>query len=290
MNPHKKSTSIILVLLVALLLVMAIPNGYVLAAENDQALNSLGKGDGQKCCVPVKVIRKVRSERILRRNGFYIDLYGTGSLTFSKEGKYKFGTLRVDEDSSGGYTAARITEVDTSRPPSERIKCWQPTDRFDVVVNYTIRLKETVNPGLTENMILWNAPIGHGESFLFTAIGLTRNLMFPGEYVALVAQDFNAGDYSGTFEFELLDPDWLDPTAWHHVRLTVSEYAARVEIAQGDHDYTVVLDVDLPNPVEPLAMEFSLDNEVHPDLPPIPITTSDALDIASFSIRYKVHK
>jgi hypothetical protein len=84
-------------------------------------------------------------------------------------------------------------------------------------------------------------------------------------------------------------PEWLDPTAWHDARLTLSRQAARIEVAQGDHDYTVVNEFNLEIPLEPLALEFSVDNEILPsvineDFEP------DALDIASLSIRYKVHK
>ena len=290
MNPHKKSTSIILVLLVALLLVMAMPNGYVLAAKNDQTLNSLGKGDGHKCCVPVKVIRKVRSERILRRNGFYIDLYGTGSLDFDREGKYKFGTLSVrpDVDPDDPYTAARITEVDTSLPADQRIKCWQPTDRFDVVIKYTIRLGQLDFPGLTENMLMWNAPFDGENSLTFTAVGVTRNILSEGNYVAMFAQDLDLGTGGGILLFAPM-PDWLDYTSCHHVRLTISKFDVKIEVAQGEHDYEIVLESNLENPIEPLALEFSLDNEILPGVIN-PTFGPDTLDVASLSMRYKIHK
>lgn len=240
-------------------------------------------------CKFVKIIPHFQREKDITKNGFHIDLFGTGELDFTKDKNLKYATLSLAPDPTGEYNAARITEVDTSIPPEDRLKCWQPTAKKDVLVEYTVRFGQAENPGLTENLILWNAPIGEQQALPFTLFGVTRNMLFPG-YVAFVAQDFDfmSPTPTGVIQYKPL-PNWLDPTDWHTVRIQLSQQRADIAVAQGNHDFESVLSVDLPAPVEPLAFEFSLDNEVVPGVF-APVFGQDSLDIQSLLIRYTNNK
>src|SRR5262245_16585014 len=79
-------------------------------------------------------------------------------------------------------------------------------------------------------------------------------------------------------------PTWLNAAAWHQIRTTVSQTHVRVEVAQGRHDFTSVLDAALPHTPEPMAFEFSMDNEAFPGFF-VPVTAPDGLDIDTLDIR-----
>ena len=102
--------------------------------------------------------------------------------------------------------------------------------------------------------------------------------------MAIVAQDLDFMSMSGFLQ--VIPMPALDPTDWHQVRITVSQNEALIEVAQGG-DYTTALQVTLPQPIdEPLAFEFSLDNEIAPGVIG-PIITPDTLDVAFLRMRYK---
>jgi hypothetical protein len=304
MSPTKQKYRFAMLIVLAIALVLSLyPQTDVLASSLNQPVSYvLEKQAGKNQCTFAKFIPRFKNEKIITRNGFHIDLYGTGELDFSKEGHLKYATLSLAPDLSGNYSASRITEVDTTLPPEERTKCWQPTKKWDVVVAYIVRFEQAENPGLTENLVLWNAPIGVDGSLPFTVVGATRNQMFPG-YLAMIAQDLVIGaEPSGFIQLAPM-PEWLDPTEWHFVQIRVSQQHASVAVAQAlfgfenlnyknmdngreNLNYEVVLDVDLPAPVEPLAFEFSLDNEVLPGLV-IPFAEQDSLDVASLGIWYE---
>ena len=299
---QKYRFAILIVLAIALVLALY-PQTNALAYSLDQPVSySLEKQAGKNHCTFAKFIPRFKNEKTITQNGFYIDLFGTGELNFNKEGHLKYATLSLAPDLTGNYDASRITEVDTSLPPEERTKCWQPTEDWDVVVGYIVRFEQAENPGLTENMVLWNAPIGVNGSLPFTVIGATRNQLFPG-YMAMIAQDLVIGPEPSGFIQVAPMPEWLDPTEWHFVQIRVSQQGASVAVAQALYgfenlnykqldysqenvNYEVVLEVDLPAPVEPLAFEFSLDNEVLPGLI-IPFADQDSLDVASLAIWYE---
>jgi hypothetical protein len=257
------------------------PPGQYLPSE-------ISSGEGpQGRCVPYKIIQQFVNEHQIRSKGFFIDLFGSGSLSFARQGHYKYASFHVASNPSAQLSASRMTEADTSLPPEQRIKCWQPTARRDVVVEFVARFKQaTTPPELTETLLLWNSPIGSGGHALpTTGFGVTRNQAFPG-YVAIAAQDLVLEPFSGFVEIAPV-PTWLDPTDWHQVRIQVSQQKALIEVAQGRHGYTTVLKVALPQPLdEPLAFEFSLDNEVMPGVV-IPVTVPDTLDVAFLSMYYK---
>jgi hypothetical protein len=293
---HLKPLSRLASLSIAIVTVLALfPVGNAIPAYSAQLeqvrdqspQNSILNGHGiQNRCVPVKIIPQFINERQILNSGFFTDVFGSGSLDFARQGYRRYASFHLDPDPSGQMSASRMTEIDASLPPEQRVKCWQPTARRDVVVEFTARFEQpTTPPNLTENLSLWNAPIGAGgESLPMTAVSLTRNQMFPG-YVAVVAQNLVlAPEPSGFLQIAPV-PAWLDPTDWHQVRIRVSQQAALIEVAQGRHRYTEVLQVELPQPIEPLAFEFSLDNEVIPGVV-APITDPDTLDVTFLSIRY----
>lgn len=232
-------------------------------------------------CVRHKRIENWKDLDQLDRKGFNVDLVGDqASITFDREEQHKFLSLNLAADpTSAQYTASRITEIDSTLPIDQRVKCWQPTPDTNVVVEFVVRFDQAAPPpGLTENLILWNAPFpspGSTEpSIPLTAIGVTRN---GGEYAAIVAQDLDFSTFSGFLVRQPL-PAWLDATDWHSVRITVSETSVLIELAQGEQDYTPVLLTELPHPVEPLGFEFSVDNEAFPGFF-VPVTVPDSLDV-----------
>jgi hypothetical protein len=234
-------------------------------------------------CVPHRHIDRWNNAAQLRAQGFRRDLFGDqASMRFRGD----FLALDIASDpSSSTYTASRITEVDSSQPIEARVKCWQPTARHDVVVEFTVRFDQaTVQPGMTENLFLWNAPLPppgtSGGMQPFTVAGVTRS---NGAYSAVVAEDLDLMTFTG-FVQQVPMPTWLNAAAWHKVRTTVSQTNVRIEVAQGAHHYTTILNAALPHAPEPMAFEFSLDNEAFPGFY-VPVTVPDGLDIDTLDIR-----
>jgi hypothetical protein len=291
---HLKPLSRLAPLLVALAAVLAlfpVDTAAAYSAQQGQEPPEQSQvfcGQGlQDRCVPLKIIPQFVNKQQIQNKGFYLDLFGSGSLSFAREAHRKYASFQLDTDPSGQYSASRMTEADTSLPPEQRVKCWQPTAKRDIVIDFAVRFKQaSTPPDLTENLTLWNSPMGKGgEALPMTAIGVARNQMFPG-YIAVVAQNLvMAPEPSGFLQVAPM-PDWLDPTDWHQIRIRVSRQKVLIEAAQGKHAYTAVQQVALPQPLdEPLAFEFSLDNEVFPGVV-VPITVPDTLDVAFLSIRY----
>jgi hypothetical protein len=234
-------------------------------------------------CVSHRHIDRWNNAAQLEAQGFNRELFGDqGSMRFRGE----FLALDVASDpNSSTYTASRITEVDSAQPVEARVKCWQPTARQDVVVTFTVRFDQaTVQSGMTENLFLWNAPLPapgtSGAMWPFTVAGVTRS---NGSYRAVVAEDLNLTTFTG-FVQEVAMPTWLNAAAWHDVKTTVSQTHVRVEVAQGEHEYTTVLDAALPHAPEPMAFEFSIDNEAFPGFY-VPISSPDGLDVDKLDIR-----
>ena len=291
---HLKPLSRLASLLVALATVLAlfpVDTAAAYSAQQGQEPPEQSQvfcGQGlQDRCVPLKIIPQFVNKQQIQNKGFYLDLFGSGSLSFAREAHRKYASFQLDPDPSGQYSASRMTEADTSLPPEQRVKCWQPTARRDVVIDFAVRFKQAATPlELTENLTLWNSPMGKGgEALPMTAMGVARNPMYSG-YVAVVAQDLvMTPEFSGFMQVMPM-PEWLDPTDWHQVRIRVSQQKVLIEAAQGKHAYTPVLQAALPQPIdEPLAFEFSLDNEIFPGVM-VPITVPDSLDVAFLSIRY----
>lgn len=234
-------------------------------------------------CRPAKIITALRNERQLEAFGLHRDIFGSGALSFGREGRALYASLSVAEDLSGNPVGARITEVDTSLPPELRTKCWQPTDKVRIFAKYTIRFEQAERPpGLTETVFLWNSPFGETSLLPLTAIGVSRSANFPG-YVATISQDVTfLPEFSG---FSLLAPmpEWLDPTAWHTVHVQLAEQEATISVLQGDRRATV-LSTALPQPLEPLAFEASVDNELFPGTY-APVSQPETIDVAAVAIR-----
>jgi hypothetical protein len=240
---------------------------------------------GGDSCVRQKSIWNWQSPEQLRRKGFNIDVFGDqASLTFANN--HRFMSLDLASNPTNAQPmASRITEIDGQQPIAQRVKCWQATERENVVLDFIVRFQQpTTPPGLTENLLLWNAPLpspGSGEApMLMTAIGVTRSLNQP--YSAVVAQDFNFTNFSGLFSRNAM-PSWLDATKWHFVRTTISRANVTIAVAQDGHGLTQVAQVALPHPADPLGFEFSLDNEAFPGQH-VPVSMPDGLDVAFFGI------
>jgi hypothetical protein len=239
-------------------------------------------------CRNYKSIERWTNVEQLKAKGFFVDVIGEqASLGFEREYLYKFLTLDVDvtpQDFAGQYIASRITEVDTSLPVDQRVKCWQPTAHKDLVVEFTVRFDQTVSPMLTENLMLWNAPLGESP-IPMTAFGVSRSVMSNYQYAAVFVQDLNYADFSSSLFQVIPMPEWLDVTKWHRVRITISEDTALIEVAQGRHRYTSVSGdpVILSHPPEKLSFEFSVDNEMLPGTY-VPVAAPDSLDVGSLEI------
>jgi hypothetical protein len=160
-----------------------------------------------------------------------------------------------------------------------------------VVVEYRIRFDQSAaQPNMTENLILWNAPLplaGSGEQALpITAIGVTRNAAFGvPQYYAEIVQDLVFTPPTQPLLLNLTPmPAWLDAGEWHRVRITLSQTTGEVEVAQSGHPFTTVSKVALLHPTGPLGFEFSIDNEFFPGVF-VPVTTPDGLDVSYLDIR-----
>jgi hypothetical protein len=265
----RKLTALLALLLVSMAIVAPV-QAAPLAGRNSQQ------------CVNHKHIETWRSRRQLEQKGFYFDIIGDqASITFGKN-------LSLDlasDPSNADYTASRITEIESELPIAERVKCWEATSSKDVVVEFRVRFDQAAPPpGLTENLFLWNAPLPHPDNpeppIPITAVGVSRN---NGVYSALVAQDFDFTTFSGLLVTQPM-PGWLDAADWHRVRTTLSQERATIEVAQGEHGYTEILEVALPHPAGPLGFEFSVDNEAFPGVF-VPVTVPDGLDVDFLDIR-----
>lgn len=231
-------------------------------------------------CMPVKQIDNLQNEHVLSSRGFHTHDAGPGSVDFLGRGAAAVAVLNLPVDPSDEPNAARITEVDSSAPVEQRARCWQPTERFDVVAEFEVRFAQPdTPPGVTETLFLWNAPLEENSALPLTAFGVTRNQFFGG-YIAVAAQNFDVMTFEGHFD---LAPLAVDPTQWHSVRVTMSVDQVMIEAAQGG-DYQTVLVSNPPQPIEPLALEYSLDNELAPGVY-APVSEPDTLEIESLSIR-----
>lgn len=239
-------------------------------------------------CVRHKRLQNWNNLPQLVAHGFNSEVFGeSAALTFSRDSQDSILSLDVAATgpSTTDYMASRITEIDATLPVGERVKCWQPTDTRRVVAEFEVRFDQPVTPGLTENLMFWNAPLGQNP-IPITTIGVSRSLSTGGVYAAVVAQDLViAPEFSGFVQVSPM-PEWLDDTAWHRVRVTIAADSALIEIAQGEHAYTTVLQTALPHPPEPLGFQFSIDNEVLPGLySPVPV--GDGIDVRYFDVQLR---
>lgn len=228
------------------------------------------------------------NDRQLEAHGFKRELYGPrATLRYTHDAL----SLSVDSDCHyTGYTASRITEIDSRLPIADRIKRWQPTSNSDLVAEYTVRFEQADTPAsMTENLIFWNAPLPYANATTvsteaalpITAFGVSRN---NGQYVAAVTQDLDMATFSGLYVQQPM-PAWLSADEWHTVRVTISQHAVQIEVKQAPYDFTLVLDTPLLHPPEALGFEFSIDNEAAPGQY-VPVSVGDGVSIGAFSIHY----
>jgi hypothetical protein len=240
-------------------------------------------------CVADKQIENWNNQRAIEARGFNFDTVGPqASVMFQHDLALKLGTT-----ADSAYTASRMTEIDSELPIAQRVKCWQATPDKDVVVEFRVRFSQAATPaGMTESLVLWNAPLPFfdgvnppSENALpLTSIGVARTSAFgTPQYLATVAQDLDLATFDGLLRVALMPP-WLDPSQSHQVKLTLSQQAAHIEVAQAQHEFEHVLDVPLPHPAEPLGFEFSVDNEAFPGFY-VPVSVPDGIEIDYLSIR-----
>lgn len=219
-------------------------------------------------------------------HGFIPEVFGSGAaMNFEREHRNAYLSLDLAAaPDSFEYTASRITEIDSSVPVTERTKCWQPSDSADVVAEFDLRLNQATSIGLNETMMFWNAPFdSNGTAIPITMFGVSRSPSTNGEYAAVVAQDLvMMPEFSGLLQIGAM-PDWLDETAWHSVRITISTTSVQIEVAQGEHEYTTVLQTDLSHAPEPLGLDFSIDNEIIPGMN-VPVTVDSSIDLGSLRV------
>jgi len=271
-----------LVLLLALLLLS------MLVAAPTEAAPAVYQGshNGNPGCLDHKLIPFWGSRNFIEAQGFNFDIVGDqASVKFQRN-------LSLDLSSnqaSSAYTASRMTEIDTWKPIDERVKCWQATPSKNVVIEFRARFDQSATPpGLTENLMLWNAPFPSTTPEApqpVTSIGVSRNsILGQPQYVAAVTQDLNFGTFTPPFIFQTTPmPAWLNAGDWHRVKITLSQQAAQIDVAQGDHQFATVLKAALLHPAEPLGFEFSVDNELFPGLT-VPVSVPDGLDVSYLSM------
>jgi hypothetical protein len=281
MKTISRSTRLMLLLAILILSMLAVaptqaaPTQVALAANNGHQHNT-------NQCLDHKLIPFWGSRNLIEAQGFNFDIVGDqASVKFRNHLSLDLASNPTNSE----YTASRMTEIDTWKPIAQRVKCWQPTPTKNVVVEYRIRFDQSAAPsGLTENLILWNAPLASTTpepGLPITSIGVSRNGAFgPPQYYAEVVQDLDLGTFAPPYILSLTPmPAWLDAGKWHRIRTTLSQNSAQVDVAQDSHPFTTVSKVALLHPPEPLGFEFSLDNEIFPGLT-APINIPDGLEVS----------
>lgn len=238
-------------------------------------------------CVDHKRIDYWGSRAAIEARGFNFDIVGAqASAKFQRNLALDLGS----DPAQSSYTTSRLTEINTWAPIAERVKCWQATPGKSVVVEFRVRFDQRATPpGLTENLMLWNAPFPSTTPEAprpVTSIGVSRNSLLGGpQYIAMVAQDLDYATFAPPLVFQTMPmPGWLDAAQWHRVRITVSTAAARIDVAQGLRPYTNVLKAALLHPAEPLGFELSVDNEAVPGFT-VPVMVADGLDVDYLDLR-----
>lgn len=285
----KKNITILTLLLLGLCSILVLNQTVAYALEQPTILDSSTVSDDDDtsppdelagCCPTRRIISNFVNVHQVQAQGFHFQVTPPGgSYAFNRQGNQRYLSLRMDPfPFNGELSSSRITEVDTSLPPDQRIFCWKPTQTKNVAVTYTYRFAEaTPPPGLSQNLFLWNAPLDTGN--FITAVGVTRSSLFGG-YFAIVAQDFDFATGSGMLQLVPM-PAWLDATAWHTVDIVLSQQTATIKVKQGTNQATV-LQTNLLRPPDALGFEFSMDNEIAPGVI-VPVTVADQLDIAFYS-------
>jgi len=270
-----RSTRLVLLLAILILSMLAVaPTQAAPAATNSSHHNA-------NQCLERKFIPFWGSRSFIEAQGFNFDIVGDQA---SAKFRNNLSLDLASNPASAAYTASRMTEIETEKPVAERVKCWQATPTKNVVVEFRVRFDQNAAPsGLTENLMLWNAPLAPGEPAQpITSIGVSRNGVFDEspQYYAEVVQDLDFGASTAPPLLALTPmPAWLNAGDWHRVRLTLSQTTGQVDIAQGAHPFFTVLKVALLHPAEPLGFEFSVDNEFVPDWY-LPVTIPDGLDVS----------
>lgn len=281
MKTISRSARLIFLLAILILSILAVaPTQAAPAANNGHHHNS-------NQCPDRKFIPFWGSRSFIEAQGFNFDIVGDQA---SAKFRRNLSLDVASNPASSAYTASRMTEIDSEMPIADRVKCWEATPTKNVVVEYRIRFDQSAaQSGMTENLILWNAPLpsaGSGEMAQpITAIGVTRNAAFGvPQYSAEIVQDLDFATFAPPFLLDLTPmPAWLDAGHWHRIRITLSQTTGQIEVAQGARPFTTVRKLALLHPTGPLGFEFSLDNEFMPGVF-VPVTIPDGLDVSYLDI------
>jgi hypothetical protein len=280
MKTISRSARLILLLAILIVSMLAVAPTQAAPAANNSHQHHANQ------CLDHKFIPYWGSRGFIEAQGFDFDIVGDQA---SAKLRNNLSLDLASDPTSSAYTASRLTEIDSSLPIADRVKCWQATPTKNVVVEYRVRFDQSAaQSGLTENLILWNAPLPSSTpepARPITSIGVSRNSAFgPPQYYAEVVQDLDFGTFAPPYILELTPmPAWLNAGNWHRIRITLSRTTGQVEVAQGAHPFTTVSKVALLHPAEPLGFEFSLDNEFVPGVF-VPVATSDGLDVSYLDI------
>jgi hypothetical protein len=276
MKSPSRATRLVLMLAILILSMLAVAPTQAAPAATTSYQHSPNQ------CLDRKFIPFWGSRSFIEAQGFNFDIVGDqASVKFRSHLSLDLASHPTNSD----YTASRMTEIDTWKPIADRVKCWQATPTKNVVVEYRVRFDQSATPsGLTENLMLWNAPFASTTpepARPITSIGVSRNSAFgPPQYYAEVVQDLDFGTFAPPFILELTPmPAWLDAGKWHRIRITLSQTAGQIDVAPGPHPFTTVSKVALMHPAEPLGFEFSIDNEFVPGMT-VPITIPDGVDVS----------
>src|SRR5262245_39128632 len=143
---------------VRLTFLLAILLFSMLVAAPTQAAPAMYLGNHELTpnCLDRKLIPFWGSRDFIEAQGFNFDIVGPqASVTLQRNLSLDLASNPVNT----AYTASRMTEIDTWKPIAERTKCWQATPSKNVEIEFRARFDLSATPpGLTENLMLWNAP------------------------------------------------------------------------------------------------------------------------------------
>src|SRR4051812_10344972 len=196
MKTTSRASRLILVLAMLILSLLAVAPTQAAPTLAAPTANN-GHQHTNNPCLDRKFIPFWGSRNFIEAQGFNFDIVGDqASVKFRNNLSLDLASNPASEE----YTASRMTEIDTWVPIADRVKCWQATPTKNVVIEYRVRFDQSVAPsGLTENLMLWNAPFASTTpepARPITSIGVSRNSAFgPPQYYAEVVQDLDFGTF-----------------------------------------------------------------------------------------------
>ncbi|HKF94248.1 MAG TPA: hypothetical protein VKB96_06540, partial [Gammaproteobacteria bacterium] len=157
MKITSRSTRLVLLLAILILSLLAV-------APTQAAPVATSTHHNVDQCLDRKLIPFWGSRDFIEAQGFNFDIVGDQA---SAKFRRNLSLDVASKPTSAAYTASRMTEIDSEKPIADRVKCWEATPTKNVVVEYRVRFDQSAaQSDMTENLILWNAPLpaaGSGE-------------------------------------------------------------------------------------------------------------------------------